>query len=197
MQFCPKCNNILDISKTPPKVHAVIVDGETPTTVSDTNDNKNISKIINKYKNKNNIVFSDIKGISIDAVKKSDEYQALNNGEKTALMKIINDLSLTDDINNAYKVCRNCLYFEQIKETTLIISRMSSSSQSGYIDRSKYSNMRFDHTLPRTREYKCKNDKCISHKNHEERKAVWFRPIMDSYATYYVCVPCGEVWMVN
>ena len=57
--------------------------------------------------------------------------------------------------------------------------------------------MRYDNTLPHTRDYICKNNDCKSHKNTSLRNAKWFRPIQHSYVTYYVCCECDTVWNIS
>ena len=71
---------------------------------------------------------------------------------------------------------------------------MNTSSSSGFLDPSKFKFMRYDKTLPRTREYTCQNKSCTTHKVPEKKSAAWFRPELDSYVTYYVCEECGENW---
>jgi hypothetical protein len=197
MQFCPKCNNILDISRTAPK-SVTTLDTDTPTSVSNSSDNKEAAKIIKKYLGGSEIEYDDVKTLGIENLIKSNEYTSLKQAEKDKLLKIVNDLvGDTDDSTSAYKVCKNCWYYEHIMNKTMVISRMNSSTTSGYSDTSRYTYMRFDKSLPHTREYICKNDKCDSHTDHSKRDAVWYRPVTNSYMTYYTCVACGSHWIAS
>lgn len=197
MQFCPKCNNILDISRTAPKSNATL-DTETPTSISESSENKEAGKIVKKYLGGSDIEYEDVKTIGVENLIKSNEYTSLKQTEKDQLLKIVNDLvGDTDDSTSAYKVCKNCWYYEHIMNKTMVISRMNSSTTSGYNDTSRYTNMRYDRSLPHTREYICKNGKCTSHSDHAKRDAVWFRPVTGSYMTYYTCVECGTHWIAS
>ena len=52
-----------------------------------------------------------------------------------------------------------------------------------------------DPTLPRTKDYICHNAKCISHKNLENKEAIFFRE-GKSYITRYVCCNCHSNWVI-
>jgi DNA-directed RNA polymerase subunit M/transcription elongation factor TFIIS len=193
MQFCPKCDNIMDIGKSAPKVSLSVA---TPNTVStDTKSNENqVSKLIQLYKNK-----EDISNINIDIklVTSNTEFNKLKESDRNEIIKILKSSEIDESLN-AYRICKNCSYFERLVGRTLVLSRMNTeATMSGVIDLSKYKYMIHDKTLPHTRDYICKNDKCESHKNHEKRNAVWFRPHMNSYSTYYGCTTCSTIWNIS
>lgn len=193
MQFCPKCENIMDICKSAPKLSMVISTPDSVSTETKTPKDE-ITKIIQLYING-----EDISNFKIDSklLTSLDEFKKLNDNQQIELLKIIK-LSEIDESLRAYKICKNCYYSERFVGRNLVLSRMSSqSSISNVIDLSKYKNMINDKTLPHTRDYICKNNKCDSHKNHEKRNAVWFRPILNDYSTYYGCVTCEEIWKVS
>ena len=50
-----------------------------------------------------------------------------------------------------------------------------------------------DPTLPRTRDYTCKNVNCITHKSKDKKEAVFLR-IPKSYNLSYVCTQCNYSW---
>lgn len=193
MQFCPKCDNIMDIGKSAPKVSLAIATPNTVSTETKTNDDE-ITKLIQLFKNGD-----DISNFNIDIklVTASDEFKKLKETQQKELLKILKSTEV-DETLSAFRICKNCSYFERLIGRNLVLSRMSSeASISGIVDLSKYRYMIHDKTLPHTRDYVCKNDKCESHKNHEKRNAVWFRPILNSYSTYYGCVTCGEIWNIS
>ena len=99
-----------------------------------------------------------------------------------------------DEMQHAYIVCKNCSYFEQLLERTLVFSRMNDDMTTTQIDLSRYKYITHDQTLPHTRDYVCHNKDCASHKNHLVKDAVWFRPNPNSYATYYACCQCKTIW---
>jgi DNA-directed RNA polymerase subunit M/transcription elongation factor TFIIS len=193
MQFCPKCDNIMDIGKSAPKVSLAIATPNTISSETKTNEDE-ITKLIQLYKNGD-----DISNFNIDIklVTTSDEFKKLKETQQKELLKILKSSEIDESLS-AFRICKNCSYFERLVGRNLVLSRMSSeASISGIVDLSKYKYMIHDKTLPHTRDYLCKNDKCESHKNHEKRNAVWFRPVLNSYSTYYGCVTCGEIWNIS
>lgn len=197
MQFCPNCNNILDISKSAPKNS---IDFATPTTVSDSdNDHIKTEKLINVLKNPD-VLHDDLdyflKGVDLKTVIKHKSYLSLSQKEKDIVNKNINTLS-DADTSTFYKVCNNCSYNQKIASKELIISKISLDTSTVYDDIKRYTYMRYDSTLPHTRDYICKNKSCGSLKDHSKRDAVWFRPFQAYYQTYFVCCECGEVWQAT
>lgn len=220
MQFCPKCDNILDISKTAVKSNIQSLDETTPTMLSSTAStastpsaskitetedildlNKQVENLITKIQNSDNISNDDIKNITHDIFTNNKSYKDLSKHDKTTVLKSFtvlltklsnNELSNTHVI---YNICNNCFYNEPIKTKTLIINRTNINASSIInADMDRFSNMRYDKTLPHTRQYVCKNKECTSHNNYTKRDAVWFRPYNNNYITYYVCVTCGTFW---
>jgi hypothetical protein len=193
MQFCPKCDNIMDIGKSAPKVSLSLATPNTISTETKSNEDQ-VSKLVQLYKNK-----EDISNFNIDIklVTSNNDFNKLKEADRNEIIKILKS-SEFDESLSAYRICKNCSYFERLVGRTLVLSRMNTeATMSGVIDLSKYKYMIHDKTLPHTRDYICKNDKCESHKNHEKRDAVWFRPHMNSYSTYYGCVTCTTVWNIS
>ena len=147
MQYCPQCNNIMDIGRIPPKIETLNIDN-TPNTISTSS-------------------------ISSEVDKKES--------------------SSTD---HAYRICKNCSYFEKLTERTLVLSRTNdSSSISKNLD--KYKFMIYDKSLPHTRDYICKNKSCESHKSNIKKDAVWFRPNQKNYNTIMACCTCMTLWNIS
>ena len=193
MQFCPKCDNIMDIGKTAPKVSLNIATPDTVSTETKSNEDQ-VSRLIQLYKNKEDIsnFIIDMKLLTSNA-----DFNKLKETDKNEIIKILKSSEIDESLS-AYRICKNCSYFERLVGRTLVLSRMNTeASMSGTTDLSKYKYMIHDKTLPHTRDYICKNDKCESHKNHEKRNAVWFRPQMNSYSTYYGCVTCETIWNIS
>jgi len=199
MKYCPKCDNIMNISRTIPKRN-ININQDTNTISETTNtdkkniiNNDNVIKIINMFKN--NIDITNEK-INSDEITNNPEFIKLKDKEKKDLLKILK--TMEDDSLNAYIICKNCSYFEKLTSRTLILNKMSSNTigNNEITDNSKYKYMRYDNTLPHTRDYICKNIDCITHKDSTKRDAKWFRPKQDTYETYYVCCACGVVWNI-
>lgn len=198
MQFCPKCDNIMDIGKSAPKIS---INQTTPDTVStdskeniSNNSNNEISKLIEMYKSGDNITMFKI---DIKDLTSHPDFNKLKDTDKNNILKIMKSTEIDDSLS-AYRICKNCSYYEKMVGKTLVLSRMNQgTSMSGIQDLSKYKYMIHDKTLPHTRDYVCKNDKCVSHKDLTKRDAVWFRPQSNSYSTCYACVTCSMVWNVS
>jgi hypothetical protein len=183
----------MDIGKSAPKVSLSVATPNTVSTETKSSEDQ-VSKLIQLYKNK-----EDISNINIDIklVTTNTEFNKLKEADKNEIIKILKSSEIDESLS-AYRVCKNCSHFERLIGRTLVLSRMNiEASMSDVIDLSKYKYMIHDKTLPHTRDYICKNDKCESHKNHEKRNAVWFRPHMNSYSTYYGCVTCSTVWNIS
>lgn len=120
---------------------------------------------------------------------------------KTPPTKMTSDASESDkDSNNelnlsekkGFFVCKQCGSFEEIREGTMLINRISGVSVSEYNDLSKYQNMIHNNALPHTRHYICPNNNCISHNDHTKRDAVFFRTT--GYNLKYMCTSCETIW---
>lgn len=94
----------------------------------------------------------------------------------------------------AYYKCTKCSFFKEIEPRSLILNRSNEKIGTEFVDHNKYKDMIYDKTLPNTRNYICPNKSCISHKNHSERVAVWFRPNMYNNSIKYVCRACRTIW---
>lgn len=194
MKYCPKCDNIMDVSRTAPKMTNSI----NPTTLSSTDtstvvDVDNTTKIINMYLN--NIDITGETGIDIAKLQKNPEFSKLKDKEKKELINIIKNIE--NETSNVFIVCKNCSYSEKLIKRTLVLNKMSKHITNEVIDQSKYKYMKELDVLPHTRDYICKNKSCQTHKDYKLRDAKWFRPIQDSYQTYYICCVCDTVWNIS
>jgi hypothetical protein len=192
MQYCPKCDNIMDIGKTVPKP---VLNLATPDTVTNTTEDKvvtkiKVDKIIELFKSGEDISKYNI---DIKKITTSVEFGKLKDAEKKGILKLLSDEM--DDMQSAYRICKNCSYHEKIIETTLILSRINTNISTNVEE--DYSYMVYDKTLPHTRDYKCKNKNCKTHSDPTLKNAVWFRPKLNSYSTYYGCIECKTVWSVS
>jgi hypothetical protein len=212
MYFCPNCDNAFDISKTSPK--PVMMGGaennsDTPTSVSSSAQDVDFGDIITKTLN-NTITSTDVTNLNVNDLIKSDIFKQMPNKKKELVQNKLNDLVPVEnkiklnetqagnkgkdvevDDNSAYFVC-SCGTYEPIKQGTLIMSRVNEGSSVALLDKDKYRNMIYNKALPHTRNYICPNSKCVSHKDHSKRNAVFFRTV--SYSTAYACVACETIW---
>jgi DNA-directed RNA polymerase subunit M/transcription elongation factor TFIIS len=154
-------------------------------------DDDNIVRIINMFKNELDI--SNEK-VDVEKLSRHKEFTNLKDKDRKELLRIIK--MGEDDSIAAYIICKNCSYSEKLIKRTMILNKMSKFSNSQSDNLSKYNYMRYDNTLPHTRDYICKNKDCKSNKDSTLKDAKWFRPNQNSYITYYVCCECGTVWNI-
>ncbi len=196
----------MDIGKSAPKISFVAeptslsVTSATATatatatanaTANDMSLDEQIIKVINMFKNGFDI--SNEK-VDIDKLSKHKEFLNLKDKDRKELIKILK--MVEDDSQTAFIICKNCSYSEKLTTRTLILNKISKNSIADFDDLSKYKYMRYDNTLPHTRDYICKNKECKSNKDHTLKDAKWFRPNQNTYVTYYVCCECGTVWNI-
>jgi hypothetical protein len=188
MSFCPKCNYVLDITKNIPK------DKLSMDELKLLNISKFISTVLAKDDSSlinENIVLD----FDLSNLKASNLYKKLNKDDKnkvTDSFKNIKDETTTD---GAYYICNNCGYFKSIRQGELLFSK--NYSKANVFESVDYELKCSDNTLPRTKDYICKNKNCITHdkKNYKLKEAVWFRQT-ESYQLTYVCCVCKTGWLI-
>ena len=109
---------------------------------------------------------------------------------KKKLMIMIEDLSNSDYDAIAYHVCSNDMFNEPIKTGFHLMTRPPPGNKIlESFDIEKYRNLCYTNTLPRTRNFKCLNDKCPTHDVKTPQEAIFFR-IPNSFQVYYICTIC-------
>ena len=132
--------------------------------------------------------------VTIADVQKNKAFTELKENEKRDILKILN--SKLDESQGAFRICKNCSYFEKITSRTLIMSKTIQTSVEKSDDLDRYKYMVHADYLPHTKDYICKNKDCATHKKPEIKDAVWFRPIAKTFNTYYACCVCEQVWKI-
>ena len=208
MFFCPKCDNMYSITKTPPVIQQYGGDiSDTPTTLSSSDKSDKSDKfelLIQKLLRKEKIENVDVETIQL--IFKSHTYKKLTGTDKeyiyNKLMEFVPvnekknfvDVTSGKSSNVAFFVCKNCAFFEPIENGTLITSRISANESREYTDYTNYKNLTHIKTLPLTRHYVCPNDKCASHKDNNKREAVFYR-LDGTYRVRYICKECYSSWI--
>jgi hypothetical protein len=221
-EYCPKCINILDISKTLPKNKLINLNVNehdiTPTTVSITDNdtesdidsdtdssideeekeleeqNKLIEQIINKFTNDETVTDTELNDIKIDKLIKHKLYIKLDKKTKAIIQdKLHIHTEKLDDATNAYYICKNCYYSKVIEPETLILTRANGTVSDNYINLDKLKNRIHSNILPYTRDYICINDKCPTNTKGEIKEAVFFR-LNGSLQVWYACKICESYW---
>ena len=190
MSFCPNCNSILDISKTGiKKVYNV---DETPSEMSDTNEDK-INDLIEKIIENKNV--DNIENLHLDQITAHESFQKLDKQKRAMVVsKIESLLSRQDDTTSAYYRCKGCGYTEMIKTATLIATKIGTSSKINYGNMDKYKNKIYNRALPFTRRYICPNKDCIGNKDPNKHEAVMYR-LGESMQMGYTCRACQSVFI--
>lgn len=218
MQFCPNCNNMLDITKSTPKVlkEPTALNIQTPTTVSmteetteiksehiiDREETKELESIFDKLLKNERLSDNEIKvieNIGVERIMKKKIYTDLDKKQKTIVMGKIN--GIIENINNstsAYYYCKNCSYFKQIPAGTVLLNRINNNLMTkSTVNINKLKNKAHSKVNAFTRNYVCINDNCeTNHKDLAKRKpkeAVMYRQ-PDGMQVYYTCTVCNSVW---
>lgn len=219
IKFCPTCNNLLNITKDPPKnkqVAGPVVNLETPNTVSADDDQQSdddnidvdvgvdvvdaisdstkIEQLINKLANNENIVESELGDFKLEQFVKHKTYQKLEKKIKQSVqIKLTTFFEKLEDATSAYYHCRTCSYAKPIDAGMLVASRMGSGSTNMYMNMDKLKNRVYNSINAYTRNYICTNKNCVSHNDHSKREAVMFR-IGGSVQIWYTCCACSSSW---
>lgn len=216
VKFCPNCNNILNITKNPPKKKQTaqiqqIVD--TPDTISDTmsmnsedeqkdeaqteinNDSETIEMLLKKLENNEKISVNDFGDLRFEQFTKHKYYTKLDKKTKSIVQaKLISHYEKLEDNTSAYYSCVICSYSKPIEPGTLILTKISTGITGTYMNYDKLKNRVHNKMLGYSRNYICSNDKCVSHNDHSKREAVIYRIGSTSTQAWYTCCACQAYW---
>jgi hypothetical protein len=110
------------------------------------------------------------------------------------LMKMYDVTSSKKNNFDVYLICSNCNSSYTIEPKTKILTTNLEGSSSHYGEINiEYKCM--DPTIPRTKDYICHNEKCTTHKNLENKEAVFFRQ-GNGYNLSYICCICKTMWSI-
>ena len=182
---CPKCDYALEITKNISK------EKSSEKKIKVLNISSFLNNILNNIPIKKNMIIN----FSVDALKKSNMYKKLDKDNKTKAINTITKLKQIKS-SNVHFICGNCGYYTALKDKTLLFSKNHKTTVPPLITKD-YELKCYDPTLPRTKNYICKNKKCITHdkKNEKSKEAVWFRQI-NSHQLVYVCCVCKHGWLI-
>ena len=179
MYFCPKCNFLLDITKTLQNKNSKQISSiDIFIEKSLNNDLNNIS----------NLEFSE------DELLKSSIFKKLDDKEQKIVKNKYEIYGKNNNLVNAYFFCDNCNYNTKLESGAIIFktNTVNNLKESNEILLSRV----LDMTLPRTKDFICPNQKCETNKNYSDknREAVFYRPSSDSYNLKYICCFCKTSW---
>jgi hypothetical protein len=191
MFFCEKCRYLYNITKD---VKAKQSGGKA---------DELVSNIFDKYSKGEEITLKDVKKLSAADIFESDQFLALNKKEQKKFITAMRNLDSrfgeeeSDDeqthkagTNIAYFICKFCGNNKPIKPGTLIYSKSYNTNLTS--EDENYTYAIYNVTLPRTRNYVCKNAKCETHKDDSLKEAVITKNSL--YQVVQICCACSSFW---
>lgn len=185
MNFCKKCNYVLNITKK-----------------QLSEDEKNHYKISTVEAFLNYVKYNITEAnqtvemkIDRESLKEKLASKFKKNPEKVdELIKQYDVISSKKNNFDVYLICNNCNSAYNINPKTVILT--TNMEETGV----KFKEVNYDFkcqdpTLPRTKDYICHNNKCSSHKDLENKEAVFFRE-GKGYLTRYLCCNCKTSWLI-
>jgi len=122
----------------------------------------------------------------------------LKDSEKKKIIKFFDSFNDKKEFINMYILkCSTCSSEFQLKPETIIYS-FNFKKHEAIFDDDDIDLKIYDPTLPRTKDYICKNKDCITNKNGfdlKNKEAVFYRA-RSSYITKYACVNCKTSWII-
>lgn len=182
MFFCQNCNNSLDITKNIniKKVEKNVIN--TP------------EEFIKLYKNTvTNNFYINFNETNLKLyLNKEDFSKEEYNNIFSSFYKILNNQK---DLSQFYLKCVNCHTSNVLQAGTVLYSINFDSTETFDMTNDDIMIKCNDPVLPRTNDYICPNTKCITHKDLENKEAVFFRKDNHFNLTYICCV-CYNQWHI-
>jgi hypothetical protein len=181
MFFCQNCNNSLDIKKNTniKKVDKTIIN--TPEEFIKIIDNDTQNYYLNF--NESNLSF----------YLKKENYK--DNEINTFINKFYQILEKQKELSQFYLKCINCNTINILQAGTVLYSINFVSTNSSDFTNEDVIIKCNDPILPRTNDYICPNNKCITHKKLDNKEAIFFRNDKNFNLTYICCV-CYNQWHI-
>jgi hypothetical protein len=172
MEFCANCHYVYDLSN-------ILDDTSKLITISQLLDIlKKNPKSLSKYSIKE----------SREELEKNKDFNKIYSKNTENIKKLLNQLFNKSLIG--FK-CNNCGNIKKI-DTTFLLFKEDRKKTSNKLDFDPNILIK-DPTLPRTKDYSCKNIKCSSTKNPEIKEAIFIRN-KNTYNLTYICTVCNSSW---
>ena len=190
MLFCEKCRYVYNVTKD---IKNKQIGGKINTA---------LDNLFEKILAGTEIVENDIKKIKPKDIFDDDRYDSMNKKNQKKVISVIKSINknffVEDEKNNTaentntnvYLICKFCKNYKPIEPKTIIYSKNYGSSS---LDIEDYTYMIYDNTLPRTRNYDCKNVGCDTHKNPSLKEAIITKNTTEQ--VIYVCTRCTTHWI--
>ena len=175
--FCPDCLYSLGISKS--------------TSLDNYEDERTVIESVGdalKILSNNENILDYKANFSKNDILKNKKYQKLDMNEKTKLNQLFMSKILEADLS-----CSNCGYKKQVNETIKLYEFNIHDKTNNIKNLEDNKLLTLDPTLPRTRDFTCKNINCITHKSKEPKEAI-FMKVSKSYNLTYICTTCYYSW---
>uniref|UniRef100_A0A6C0J3F2 TFIIS-type domain-containing protein n=1 Tax=viral metagenome TaxID=1070528 RepID=A0A6C0J3F2_9ZZZZ len=176
MYFCPKCNYTFDVTKS-------ILDNSNQFEII-----TSLSTIVKKINNKDKLTNVKL-NLSLSDLEKDQEYIKLKESIKIKIKSLISK----ENTNKMIFKCFNCNYESSIDKTIILynLNLKTDIDVKSSIDDNKI----YIHNpiLPRTKDYTCKNINCQTHKNKNNKEAVYIKN-ENTFDLRYICTICFTDW---
>jgi len=177
MYFCPSCSYSFDIVKSS---SSSVKDSRTEIS--------KMAEAIKLFEEKEDMT-KYVASFSRDETSKNKKYQKLDDKQKAVFNQIFDELTSS----GAEFRCNNCNNVQQIKSTILLynLNMEEKNTTTRTLEENEF--ICNDPILPRTHDYTCKNPNCITHKNSNNKEAVFFKE-KNSFKVNYICTTCYFSW---
>lgn len=191
MFFCEKCHYLYNVTKD---VKSKQIGGKI---------NETLTNIYNKYSNNEPLEEKDLKRIKGKDLLEDDRFENMTKKEQRKIISFVKAVDRNffaqeeeptkTKIGNtsAFFICKYCENSKPIKPGTLIYSKNYNTVDSTDVD--DYTYAIYDQTLPKTRDYICKNEKCKTHSNPDIKEATLTKNARDQIV--YICNICSTYWI--
>lgn len=190
MFFCNKCRYSFNITKD---VQSKQIGGKI---------NEALTVIFNKYKKNEPIEEKDLLNVIGKDITDDERFEMMSKKDQRKMVSTIKAVDKNFFIpaavdpespivgsNVAYFICKFCKNNKPIKPQTLIYSKNYNTT----IEVEDYTFAVHDQTLPRTRNYICKNPKCKTHTDPQIKEAVLTKNSTEQIV--YICTVCLSNWI--
>jgi hypothetical protein len=188
MFFCNECQYLFNITRD---IKNKQVGGKV---------NIALNKIFEKFNKNEEYIEDDFKKITGKDILEDERYDSMskkNQRKLTAFIKNFDKNFFVENpeekqkigVNKAYFICKFCKNHREIKPGTLIYAKSYLSLDQDEAD--NYELLIHDATLPRTKNYLCKNKKCKTYQDPELKEAIIYKK---KERLTYICYHCGTHW---
>jgi hypothetical protein len=187
MFFCDKCNYIFDLTQ---ESNISNIDLKKMKKIA------SINSLIKKILDENSSIDNYLIEIDLEVLKDDARFKKLSDVQKDLIITHIQKYENVKVQSDVHLKCTNCSNTVLINETILLFQN-NENSDYNKIKINNYDYFTNDPTLPRTHDYICKNNDCVSNKKgfKGEKEAVFIREPR-SFNVTYICSLCKSGWNI-